>query len=76
MDSLRYKINGKPSGKRQTLDTPVRVGIEDRIPITHSKEQKCEPRIFRVHSFAIQLKKQLLDGDALGRGKVSVTLVQ
>ena len=60
MDSLRYKINGKPSGKRQTLDTPVKVGIEDRMPITRSKEQKCEPRIFRVHSLAIQLRNSCL----------------
>ena len=46
--------------ERDTLDTPVRVGIEDRMPITRSKEQKCEPRIFRVHSLAIQLRNSCL----------------
>ena len=52
----RYRIKRKPSGKKRTLDTPVRVGRDDRIPLTCLREPKLELRIFRVHSLTIQLR--------------------
>lgn len=57
-------------------DTPVRVRIKDRMPLTRSREQKFELSIFRVHSLTIQLRNGCYNDYALGRGKVGVTLAQ
>ena len=46
------------------------------MPLTHSKEQNLELRIFRVHSLTIQLRNGHYSGYTLGRGKVAVALVQ